>query len=221
MRDALVLVTSGTQPLAEVLSIVEAAARGGIDYLLIREKTRTARELCEWIETLAAVISRERILVNDRLDVAAACGCRGGHLAYHSLTPAQARRVLGTGRWIGRSVHSFAEAEAAWREGADYLLYGHIYASHSKPGLLPRGTAELAKIVSRLPIPVLAIGGIRPEHVPEVMATGCAGVAVLSGITAAPDPEAAARVYRLRLDEARKRAMEEGGDNHPQERKGG
>ncbi|MCK9927587.1 thiamine phosphate synthase, partial [Frankia sp. Mgl5] len=98
-------------------------------------------------------------------------------------------------------VHSFAEAQEMAAAGVDYLLYGHIYASGSKPDLTPRGTEELSRMTEALSVPVIAIGGILPAFVRDVMATGCAGIAVLSGITAAQDPEAAARAYRRELDQ--------------------
>lgn len=200
-RPSLHLITSGKQELEEVMQIVKAAHRGGIDYLHIREKQRTAHELFHWAESLASVFPLERMIINDRVDVAAAIGCRGAHLAYHSLPPALARRVSGSGQWIGRSVHSFDEAKEMAAAGADYLLYGHIYASGSKPGLTPRGTAQLAQIAKDVTVPIIAIGGITAERVGEVMNSGCAGIGVLSGITAAEDPEAAARAYRLALDQ--------------------
>jgi thiazole tautomerase (transcriptional regulator TenI) len=194
------VITSGKQSLDEVLRVAEAAFLGGMDYLHIREKQRTARECMEWVEALAQVMPREQILVNDRVDVAAAAGCRGAHLAYHSLTPAEARRVLRPGQQIGRSVHSLDEARQAAAEGADYLLYGHVFPSASKPGLAPRGTVELREITAQVRIPVIGIGGVTPENAGQVLAAGCAGVAVLSGITAASDPAAAARTYREALD---------------------
>ncbi|UYZ11544.1 thiamine phosphate synthase [Brevibacillus sp. WF146] len=194
------VITSGRQSLDEVLRVAEAAFVGGMDCLHIREKQRTARECMEWVEALARVMPRERILVNDRVDVAAAAGCRGAHLAYHSLTPSEARRVLKPGQRIGRSVHSLDEARQAAAEGADYLLYGHVFPSTSKPGLAPRGTDELREIAAQVRIPVIGIGGVTPENAGQVLAAGCAGVAVLSGITAASDPAAAARAYREALD---------------------
>ncbi|WP_139488731.1 thiamine phosphate synthase [Brevibacillus dissolubilis] len=199
-RRQLHLITSGSQSLYEVLAIVSAAARGGLDFLHIREKTRTAREISEWVRAIGEIFPLERIFLNDRVDVAAAWGVRGSHLAYHSLAVPLARRVLSDSQLAGRSVHSMAEAEAAVAEGADYLIYGHLFVSNSKPGLSPRGTEELARITAQVSVPVIAIGGIRPDNVDMALAAGCAGIAVLSGITHAPDPEAATRAYREALD---------------------
>lgn len=199
-KRSLYFITSGKQTLDEVYEIVRAAARGGIDYLQIREKHLTALEMMNWVERLATIFPLERILINDRVDVAVASDCAGSHLAYHSLAPTQAKRVLRPHQLAGRSVHSAAEAITAVRQGADYLIYGHLYPSQSKPGLPARGTAGLFDIVRAVLVPVIAIGGIRPEHVPEVLAAGCAGIAVLSGITDADEPEKSARAYRDALD---------------------
>jgi len=209
MERSLHLITSGRQTLAETLQVAAAAARGGVDYLHIREKQRSARELLEWVEALSQLFPRERILVNDRLDVALAASCAGVHLAYHSLPPQLAKKLLAPQYLLGQSVHSLEEAEQAERAGVSYVLYGHVYESGSKPGLAPRGTQELRQIAKRLRIPLIAIGGIKPEHVPELLAAGCAGIAVLSGIAAAADPQAAARAYRHALDSAPAAAPQE------------
>jgi thiazole tautomerase (transcriptional regulator TenI) len=194
-KPELHVVTGGNQSLEQVMAAAEQAFHAGADYFHIREKHRTAREYMDWVEALATVIPLDRIVVNDRVDVAAASGCGGAHLAYHSLSPSEARRVLSPIQRIGRSVHSLDEARRAEEEGADYLFYGHVFASGSKPGLPPRGTQELAQIVKAVRIPVIAIGGIRPENVAQVLDTGCAGIAVLSGITQAENPGRATLAY--------------------------
>jgi len=194
------VITSGRQTLDEVLVIAEAAYAQGMNYLHIREKQRTARECMDWVYALSHVLPASCLIVNDRVDVAAAAGCRGAHLAYHSLGTQEARRVLSAGQWVGRSVHSASEAEQAAAKGVDYLLYGHLFSSGSKPGVPPRGTAELAKITASLSVPVIGIGGITPEKAGQALAAGCAGIAVLSGITDAADAGQAARAYRDALD---------------------
>lgn len=194
------LVTSGRQERDSLLRIAEAAYAGGITYLHIREKQRTAREIMEWAVALAEIMPRDRIFINDRVDVAAATSCGGAHLAYHSIPAAAARTVLKPGQKIGCSVHSMAEAQAALSQKVDYLFYGHIFASGSKPGVAPRGTEELSEITRSLDIPVIGIGGIKPDNVGRVLTAGCAGVAVLSGITEAPDSKRAAQAYREALD---------------------
>jgi len=82
----------------------------------------------------------------------------------------------------------------------DYVTFGHVYPTSSKPGLPPRGVLELAEIVESVDVPVLAIGGIDASNVEEVLHTGCAGVAVISAVVAAPDPRSAARRLRQAVD---------------------
>lgn len=200
-KPELHVITSGKQPLEEVLRIAELAYAGGMDYLHIREKQRTARECMDWAIALSEVIPLDRLLINDRTDVAAAVGCRGAHLAYHSLAVQEARRVVRDHQWLGRSVHSFDEATAAEAEGADYLIYGHVYSSASKPGLEPRGIGELKQIIAALRTPVIGIGGVTPDNAVDLLKAGCAGVAVLSGITAADDVKQKTSAYRQALDQ--------------------
>ncbi|MDF2680220.1 MAG: thiamine phosphate synthase [Brevibacillus sp.] len=194
------VITNGRQSLEEVLRMAEAAYAGGMNYLHIREKQRTARECMDWVYALTEVVPKQCLIINDRVDVAAAAACRGAHLAYHSLTPAEARKVLSNEQWIGCSVHSAVEAEQAVREGVNYVLYGHVFPSSSKLGVAPRGTTELAQITTGLSVPVVGIGGITPENAGQVLTAGCAGVAVLSGITDAHDVKQAALAYRNALD---------------------
>lgn len=194
------VITSGRHSLEEVLRMAEAAYAGGMNFLHIREKQRTAKECMDWVKALANVIPLTTLIINDRVDVAAAAGCAGAHLAYHSLAPEEARIVLRAGQKIGRSVHSMAEAEQAVEAQVDYLLYGHIFASGSKPGLTPRGTRELAQMTACWNLPIIGLGGITPENTAQVMDAGCAGIAVLSGITEASDAKTAAMAYREALD---------------------
>ena len=122
------------------------------------------------------------LLVNDRLDVALAAGCDGVQLGGHSMRAGDARRLLGPDRLIGASVHSREEAAATG--GADFLLVGTIYPSETHPGRAPAGPG----ILRGLPLPAIAIGGMLPGRVPEVLAAGAVGVAVVRGVWGAPDP---------------------------------
>ncbi|MNC47919.1 Regulatory protein TenI [compost metagenome] len=117
-------------------------------------------------------------------------------LAWHSLQPQTVKT-----RWpqllVGASVHTSQEAAEAFAQGADYVLFGHVYESASKPGLAPRGLHVLKDtVLLTRGQPVIALGGILPAHVPELLRTGAAGFAVLSGIGAASDPAKAAQEYR-------------------------
>jgi thiamine-phosphate pyrophosphorylase len=130
------------------------------------------------------------VFVSGRPDVAAATGAHGVQLAAGDLSPGDARRVL-PGGWIGRSVHSPAEAEAARREGADYVVVGNIYETASHPGRAAQGLA-LVTACAELGLPVIAIGGLTPERARAARDAGAWGVAAIRSLWLAPDPAAAA-----------------------------
>ncbi len=185
--------------LCEVTRFVEIAcvvAKVGVDAVHLREKTLSASELLRVACQLREQIdSRTTIIINDRVDVVMIAGAGGVELGEASLPVADVRRIAGEALLIGRSVHDVEGASAAARDGADFVIAGHVYETASKPGQSPRGPEFIAEIVANCPVPVIAIGGITPERVSEVLRAGAHGVAVLSGILSAPDPRSAARSY--------------------------
>lgn len=182
--------------------VARAALRGGVDWVQLRDKAAPARETYRAAKEVAPHARRAGagLLVNDRVDVAMAAGADGVHLAGKSLPPDVARALLGEGPLLGISVHGLGEAREAVEAGVDYVTFGHVYPTSSKPGLPPRGILELREIVESVEVPVLAVGGIDARNVREVLETGCAGVAVISAIGGAPDPELEAGRFRRALD---------------------
>ena len=158
---------------------IARAVRAGVDLIQIRERDLDARSLARLVEDAIAVArpAGARVVVNDRLDVALACGAEGVHLRGDSLPPRAARTLAPPGFLIGRSVHGVAEAARVAGE-VDYLIAGTVFATPSKPPDHPLlGLDGLAAVVRAVRVPVLAIGGITLERLPEVAATGAAGVA--------------------------------------------
>jgi thiamine-phosphate diphosphorylase len=202
-RAQLHLITDGKQSLSEVLARFQSLSKEAVaafDVLHIREKHRSAREQTEWFRALRTVLPDKAIFINDRLDAAWAVHADGVQLAWHSLPPEQARLLLPIISVIGCSVHSPVEALAAQLGGADFVLFGHVFQTASKEGLDGRGVVALRETVEAVAIPVIAIGGITAAHVSEVMASGCAGIAVMSAFFAAPDANAAVLALRRALD---------------------
>jgi thiamine-phosphate pyrophosphorylase len=133
--------------------------------------------------------TRARVVVSGRADVALAAGAHGVHLPA-AAPPAARVRGLGPPGWlIGRSVHTADEAGAASAAGSvDYLVFGTVFETASKPGRMANGPADLARAVAASRVPVLAIGGVTPDRVPEVARAGAAGVAAI-GLFAGPDAD--------------------------------
>ncbi len=187
----------------DLLRAVAQAVAGGVNLVQLREKDLPAGELLALAQALRrATAGRALLLVNDRADVALAAGADGVHLPEGGLPVAAARSLLGPSRLVGRSAHSAEAAARAEAEGADYLVVGPVYPTRSHPGAMPAGPALMARVREAVRLPVLAIGGITPETVAEVLAAGASGVAVISAILGSEDPEAAARALRRALDAA-------------------
>jgi thiamine-phosphate pyrophosphorylase len=201
-RFQLHMITDGIKQADELQSIVQKALRGGADAIQLRYKSASALEILSLGRALKPLtdLFGARLLINDRLDVALALQASGVHLAGKSLPVDEARKVAGPDQLLGCSVHSAEEAKRAEELGASYVTFGHIFPTHSKPGLPPRGVEGLQEVVEALSIPVLAIGGITVDNIDDVLATGCAGIAVIGAISYKQDPEAAARQLRNKMD---------------------
>lgn len=194
------VVTDALESRLPLAAALRAVAGAGADAIQVREKGRPAQALLEG--TRAALVSGcPCVLVNDRVDVALAAGAAGVHLPARGLPVALARSLLprAQGWWLGVSVHAVEDAVAAARDGADYVTFGHVFQTESKPGLPPQGVAALRRVVAAAPLPVLAIGGIAPANVGAILETGCAGVAVIRAVLGAPDPGAAVADLRRAL----------------------
>jgi thiamine-phosphate pyrophosphorylase len=202
-----------TQKIAEV-------AAAGVDWVQIREKDLTAQELASLIRkslriapSSSAKRSRSvRILVNDRLDVAIAERAGGVHLGEKSLPVAEAKRLVDAAQrklavvdasfLIGVSCHSLESAQAAERDGADYILFGPVFATPSKQGFgPPQGTDLLKQVCHAMSVPVLAIGGLTTDNASSCLQAGAAGLAAIRLFQNAPDPVLTVRrLHQLSMD---------------------
>lgn len=166
----------------DLLGLIEQAAQAGVDLIQIREKDLSARALADVVEAARRRLasSSTRLLVNDRLDVALACGADGVHLTTQSLPTAVVRRLVGRDFLIGVSTHSLEEAQRAEAEGADFIVLGPVFATPSKADLgSPLGLTAFEEIARQMSIPVLAIGGITVERASEVLTRGASGIAAI------------------------------------------
>lgn len=193
----------GESPLEDVVS---EAIKGGVNLIQLREKDLPTGELLTLAMRLREVTrGRALLVINDRLDVAMAAGADGVHLPENGLPVAIARWLLGQHTLIGRSVHSEEAATEAEQAGADYVQLGTIYATESKPDAKPAGPDLVRKVSGAVTIPVLAVGGVRPDNAAEVIEAGASGASVISAIQGADDPQAAARQLVEAMSEAWKK----------------
>jgi thiamine-phosphate pyrophosphorylase len=157
----------------DVLASAAGAIHDGVDMIQVREKDLSAAELFELVSKVLnlAAGTRTRVLVNDRLDVALASAADGVHLPADGLPPNKVRPLT---KILGVSTHTLAEARAAERAGADFIVFGPVFDS---PGKNPVGLEPLERVVESVAIPVLAIGGITKSNSQSVLDCGAHGIA--------------------------------------------
>ena len=175
-------------------------ARGALHLRAGRATAARLQALAAGLEAAQAVTGAW-LVVNDRLDLALACRARGAQLTSRSLRVADARRAA-PALAVGASVHSLAEARAAAEEGASWLVAGHVFATATHPGEEGRGLPFVRAVVAAVEVPVVAIGGVKPEHCAVLRQAGAYGLAVIRGIWDAANAERAASDYLSAYDDA-------------------
>jgi len=194
-----------------VVATILSAVRGGATAVQVREPLATTRQLCQLAETVHHALAGTGVplLVNDRLDVALAVGAEGVHLGQSDLPAMWARRIAGPDLLVGLSVSNLEQTAAANALPAgtvDYLGVGPVFATLTKPLAAPALGLELtARLAAGASLPCVAIGGIHTGNAAQVRATGVDGIAVVSAVCAAPNPEAAAAALcRAEPEQARR-----------------
>ncbi len=194
LEDCRLYLITGARP--DLADFLEAAVRGGVDVVQVREKTLADRELLPALEQARAVTGRLGIplVVNDRPDLALLAGADLVHVGQDDL-PVEAVRRLGLS--VGLSTHAPAEIDAA---DADYIGVGPVYTTPTKLGRRAVGIALVRYAAEHARVPWFAIGGIEASNAAEVIAAGATRLAVVRAIGDAPDPERAARELREALE---------------------
>jgi len=186
--------------------IARMALAGGADVIQLRDKRMSGRELLTTGRRISALTkaSGALFMVNDRLDIALACGADGVHLGQGDLRVDTARELAPRNFIIGVSVGSVEEARSAFAEGADYVAVSPVFATNSKNNAGPgHGLALIIRIRQETRAPVIAIGGVDETNVREVLSAGADGVAVISAVVGKQDIEQAARNIREIIREAK------------------
>lgn len=183
----------------DLAGLVRAAVAGGVTVVQLRAKNLAGRAFVELGYALRRALADTGVplLVNDRVDVAIACGTAGVHLGQEDMPVRLARALLGPDGTVGVSVNTPEEARRAELEGADYIGAGPAFATATKAMDLPvLGPEGIARIKAAVRIPVVAIGGVGPENAAGLARAGADGVAVISAVLGAPDARLAAEALR-------------------------
>ena len=178
------------------LEIAAAAIRGGVSCIQLREKTCSTREFIDEALAIRSLLARHEIplIINDRVDVALAVKADGIHLGQKDMPCSMARQLIPENMIVGISVESLGDAIAAQKDGADYLGVSPIYPTPTKTDTAQAlGLEGLRSIRSEVNLPLVGIGGLNADNAAAVIYNGADGVAVVSAIVAADDPEAATR----------------------------
>jgi thiamine-phosphate pyrophosphorylase len=189
------------------MEVVEAAIKGGVTVVQLREKHATTREFLDEALKVREYCLEKNVLfiINDRLDIAQAVDADGVHLGQDDLPIEYARKFLGPEKIIGVSAFNQTDAIAAEKAGANYLGISPIFTTPTKPELETGiGIEGLRKIRKSVKIPVVGIGGLGSSNAYDVITAGADGIAVVSAIVSAIDPRQAAAEIKAEIERARK-----------------
>jgi len=180
------------------IAVARAAIRGGADLIQWRDKLSSDGEFLDMAKSLRSCTREENALfvINDRVEIALQVGADGIHVGHEDTPVRQVRERVGPDMLIGRSTHSLEEALQAEADGADYLGVGPVFQTPTKPDYQPVGLELVRQVAPKIRIPWFAIGGIDLQNLPLVLSSGAARVAVVRAVSAASDPQAAARAFK-------------------------
>lgn len=195
------IVDLGYVAASNVERMTEQLCEGGVDVLQLRAKKMTRQEI-ERLARLMLPITRDHgvpLVINDHVDVAAIMGSEGVHVGQDDDAVAKAREVVGAACFVGKSTHSLAQAVAAQAEGADYIGFGPLYATGTKPDYVPIGLSDITEVHRRVTLPIFCIGGVNAGRLDEIIAAGALRVVVVSAFLQAADVSGEVAALKARL----------------------
>ena len=175
------------------VELARMAIEGGANVIQFRQKTGTTREMISIASQMKRLCAEGNALfiVNDRIDVAMASEADGVHLGQDDFPLSLARKLLGEDKIIGGSAGNLDEAMLCYTGGADYVGVGPVFATSSKMDAGPAGGLDLVRtIAAKIPLPIIAIGGVDEENAAHVLRAGAQGIAVISAVCCKPNPKA-------------------------------
>ena len=186
------IVDTGYVARENLVTITTQLLRGGADIIQLRAKKQTPEDVLAMARQLAPICRTAGIpfIINDHPELVRDAGADGAHVGQDDLTVAEARRLAGPEAIIGKSTHSLAQAIAAAGESPDYIGFGPLFATPTKPDYTPIGTEQIQAVHETLTLPIFCIGGIKLSNLPGVIAAGARRVVIVSDLLIAKDPAA-------------------------------
>jgi thiamine-phosphate pyrophosphorylase len=191
----------GYVEIGELLSAAEQMIDGGVDLIQLRAKGQASAEIAAIAADLYCVTAGRGVplIINDHPEIARIVAAEGVHLGQDDMPLAEARKITGTNCVVGKSTHSLDQAIRAFSEGADYIGFGPIFSTPTKPDYPPIGLSEIQKVHDAVRIPIFCIGGIKLDNLPEVIEAGARRVVIVSALLQAPDTAEYARCAKKLL----------------------
>lgn len=173
----------------DCLRVAEQMIRGGVDLIQLRGKTTPSELLTALARELHGLTAAagKPLIINDYPDIATEIGAEGVHVGQDDVSISAARRSTPREMIVGKSTHSLAQARAAQSESPDYVGFGPLFATPTKPDYQPIGLSDIAQVHGEIDVPIFCIGGIKLENLREVIAAGAQRVVIVSGLLQASD----------------------------------
>ena len=186
---------------SDALRVTNAMIEGGVDVIQMRGKRQSIDELTDMAAVLHNLSSQSStpLIANDHAEVARRVAVEGVHIGQDDASIEMVRAAVGREILVGKSTHSLAQASAAQEEGADYIGFGPLFATPTKPDYRPIGLQDIEQVHREVSAPIFCIGGIKLENLEQVIAAGAQRVVIVSGLLEAPDIAKYAREARRLL----------------------
>jgi thiamine-phosphate pyrophosphorylase len=182
--------------------MMETMIAGDVDLIQLRAKNQPSAEIAALAANLHRIAAERSVplIINDHPEITRAVSAEGVHLGQDDMPVAEARKIVGANCMVGKSTHSVDQAIRAFYEGADYIGFGPIFATPTKPDYPPVGLSEIQKVHDAVRIPIFCIGGIKLDNLPEVIQAGARRVVIVSGLLQAGDVANYARSAKALLN---------------------